>query len=93
MTTQATRISSRILSLPAVAALVVCTTSNAWALQGSAGNTATRTGGASGAGGSSPMTSAPEINPALIIGAVVLVVGAILIISSRRRRAAAGSNS
>jgi LPXTG-motif cell wall-anchored protein len=73
--------------------MVVCTTSSAWALQGTVGNTATRTGGASGAGGNAPMTNAPEINPALIIGAVVLLVGAILIVSSRRRRAASDTNS
>jgi len=43
-------------------------------------------------GRSRPM-AAPEINPALIVGAVVLIVGCILIYASRRRRAVSAPKS
>lgn len=69
------------------AGVVLFAASSAWAFQSSAG---TPKGGA-------PLTSgtrnAPEINPALIVGAVVLVVGCILIVTSRRRRTASQSQS
>jgi hypothetical protein len=70
------------------AGAVLFAASNAWAFQSGAG---TGTGGAGGAG--SIPTSAPEINPALIWGAVVLLVGGVLIFTSRRHRAANASKS
>jgi LPXTG-motif cell wall-anchored protein len=51
-----------------------------------AGGGANQTSGARGSGASAPL-GAPEINPALIWGAVVLLVGGVLILTSRRRRA------
>ncbi len=69
------------------AGVVLFAASSAWALQSSAGAPK----------GGAPLTSgtrnAPEINPALIVGAVVLVVGCILIVTSRRRRTASQSQS
>src|SRR5690242_21331943 len=60
---------------------VVCAPAFAWALQNpSDARTVT--------GGNPKPLPAPEINPALIVGAVVLVVGGLLILTGRRRRAA-----
>jgi hypothetical protein len=67
-------------SLTAVSLLAA--SSQALAFEGSRTQTA----------GHAPL-AAPEINPALIVGAVVLVVGCILIFTSRRRRAAGTTKS
>ncbi len=66
----------RTIQRSLTAGVVVFAASNAWAIQ--------QTGGTGGTG----TKSAPEINPALLVGAVVLLVGGILIVMSRRRRAA-----
>jgi hypothetical protein len=68
-----------------VVGAMLCATS-AWAFQGAGG----KTGSAAGA---PPPLPAPEINPALIWGAVVLVVGGLLILTGRKRRAANASKS
>jgi len=64
------------------AGVILFSATSAWAFQSSAtstsGTTTTRGG----------KLEAPEINPALLVGAAVLVVGGILIVMSRRRRAA-----
>ncbi len=70
------------------AGVVLFAASSAWAFQSSAGGAPK--GGAPLTGGT---RNAPEINPALIVGAVVLVVGCILIVTSRRRRTASPSQS
>lgn len=70
------------------AGVVLFAASSAWAFQ--AAGTATSGGGQLTGGGT---RNAPEINPALIVGAVVLVVGGILIMTSRRRRTASASKS
>lgn len=70
-----------------VPALVVFAASQAWAFQTTSGGGASRTGGATSSGGNAPI-NAPEINPALVAGAVVLLVGGLLILTSRRRKAA-----
>jgi hypothetical protein len=67
-----------------VVGAMLCATSFAWAFQG--GKTATPSG-------APPPLPAPEINPALIWGAVVLVVGGLLILTGRKRRAANASKS
>ena len=81
----------RAINASLVAGFVVVSAVQSWAVQGSAG-TQTRAGGAAPSGGGQPL-AAPEINPALIWGAVVLVVGGLLILSGRRRRAARSSKT
>jgi lipopolysaccharide export LptBFGC system permease protein LptF len=93
MTHQESSPSSLILRSPRSAALrsslvvgaMLCATSFAWAFQGGS-KTATPSG-------APPPLPAPEINPALIWGAVVLVVGGLLILTGRKRRAANASKS
>jgi hypothetical protein len=100
MNHQASSLTARPLRAMAVSALqrstaagvVLCFASYAWAFQSSPGGAAARVGSSQASGGSAPLT-APEINPALLVGAVVLVVGGLLILSSRRRRAASAPKS
>jgi hypothetical protein len=70
---------------PLLAGLVLLATSQVWAFQSASSGGAVRTAGTRGSGGA-PTVNAPEINPALVVGAVVLLVGGILILTSRRRR-------
>lgn len=87
-------------TLPSTAGALRCLTvggltalwnSPVWA-QGVTGAGANQTSGARGSGASAPL-GAPEINPALIWGAVILLVGGVLILTSRRRRATSTPNS
>lgn len=61
-----------------VVGALLCANSFAWSSQAARPN---------------PPLPAPEINPALIVGAVVLVVGGLLILTSRKRRSARNSQS
>ena len=91
-TGQGPTLARRALNASLVAGFAIASAVQSWASQGSPGGSQSRSGGASPSGGSQPL-AAPEINPALIWGAVVLVVGGLLILSGRRRRAARTSKT
>jgi hypothetical protein len=61
---------------------VLLATSSAWALQAVHGGVA---GGPTRGGGTGAPLNAPEINPALMTGAIILLAGGVLILTSRRR--------
>jgi len=79
--------------------VVLYSATSAWAFQGPPGGNHHHGGGGGGGGGNGGgnggggHTNAPEVNPALLVGAFVLLVGAVLILSSRRQRAAGSSRA
>lgn len=77
--------------------VVLFSATSAFAFQGPPGGHHHNHGGGGGGGGNNGCggapTGAPEINPALLIGALVLVVGAVLILTGRRRPTARCSKS
>lgn len=80
--------SSRPLLQRCVAAgVILYSSAGAWAMQGPPGSNHHHGGGGGGNCGGGQV-NAPEINPALMVSALVLLVGIVLIVSSRRRRAA-----
>lgn len=63
---------------------ILFATSSTWALQAVHGGVGGGAGGSRGGGSGAPI-NAPEINPALMTGALVLLAGGVLILTSRRR--------